>query len=121
MSGETTILPAELAQRRERGKEMALLRASPGYAVFLSTLRELRGLNYLDILNSPPGEAMILAVGEARALNKLMGLVDEVIQQADEVVTDLDVQVEQVRARQAASFRPRVQPRGWRPADNAAI
>lgn len=103
-------LPPEIEALADRGRELELLRGSAGYAQFLEIVRELRATNYLEILGCEDRDKRDIAVGEGRALLKMMTLLDGEIARGAAVTNELDAQMEAIRLREAAAtkFQPRV-------------
>ena len=111
---EIPTMPPALEKMVMDAQALTVLKGTVGYAEFLSCLDELRALNYLDILNLKDPDAIMRAVGEASALFKVRGLIDERVAQGAALTAELDAAVAAIRDREAAAqrtFTPRVDPR----------
>lgn len=98
-------LPKEVEEFVNGCLEVENLRQHPGFQKFLDALDELRSLNYLDILNSADSTAMIAAVGEARALFRVRGLLDERVREGRHLIETLDGSSQAFRQRKEAERR----------------
>jgi hypothetical protein len=101
-SREMRPLPQEIDGQIRLSEELEALRGHPAFDAFLGTIDELRALNFDAILNSADPNAMLVAVGEGRALLRVRKLLDSKIKEGREFASGLDESHASFRARQKA-------------------
>jgi len=95
-------LAPEIESQIRLAEELEALRGHPAFQAFLGSVDELRALNFDAILNSADPNAMLVAVGEGRALLKVRKLLDSKIKEGREFASGLDEAHASFRARQKA-------------------
>ena len=98
---EITPVPPAIEAEIRACEELEPLRAHPAFQAFLKLLDDQRGINHHEILNCPDASAMLMAVGEGRALLKIRTLLDEKVRRGHELAREFDEAHAAYRARAA--------------------